>query len=113
MTTARIPRTMVFSMLKLRFASTFLLLLGLTSCSSHSHPVTESEAIFLSASAHQLIVRFATPGDFTNSRTLPLDTNAVVSIGGKESNLGKLQAGQNIRIIRDDVTHEVVGIEAR
>ena len=86
--------------------------LGLTSCGSHSHPVTESDATFLSASPHQLIVTLRTQGDFTNSRSLPLLDNAIVKIGGKQSNLGRLQPGQNIRIIRDDVTHEIVEIDA-
>ena len=98
--------------LLLKWALLFLIL-GSTACGSHAHSVTESDATFQAASAHQLIVTLPSHGDFTNSRSIPLDTKVVVKINGRESNIGKLQAGQNIRILRDDVTHEVVGIEAR
>lgn len=104
---------MEFSMFRPHLAITMIFSLGLISCSAHSHPVTRSDAMFLSASGHQLIVGLSSQGDFTNSRSIPLDTNVVVIISGRQSNLGKLQSGQSIRITRDDVTHEVVGIDAR
>ena len=87
------------------------LMLLLTSCSAGSRPVTYSDATYLSARPHEIIVQIDSSGMFTTSRLLPLGGDVKITLVGKKVALEKLQPGQRIRISRDAETRQVVAIE--
>ena len=90
---------------------TVICLLLLAACGAHSRPVTTSEATFLFARPHQLVVELDLAGAFSSQRLLPLDDSVKVTVGGKVATLEKLHEGQRVRISRDAQTREVTAIE--
>ena len=83
----------------------------LTSCGARSRPMTYSDATYLSARPHEIIVQIDSSGMFTTSRSLPLGGDVKITLAGKKVALEKLQQGQRIRIGRDAETRQVVAIE--
>jgi hypothetical protein len=98
----------------LRFATLAIvgcagLIAGGTACSSHS--VTQSEATFLLARPHEMVVQLDSQGAFATSRSLPLGNDVKVTLKGEAATMAKLHEGQRIRISRDANTRQVVAID--
>ena len=100
------------ALMKLPHALFSTILLSLASCGSMGKSVTQTEATFISARPHQLVVRSDLDGTFSNQRLLPLSDSAKITVEGKSVSVNRLREGQRIRVSRDDLTLEVVAIEA-